>query len=253
MAGLAKTYEVPLIVMSESLEALEPLIKSINEAGVKDLVLYTGEKSLQAKIWDLTLMRRMALKKSFRPFGYPALAISASNDLFEEAAMAATFVSKYAGISILKNRASWEVLSVLTVRQNIYTDPQKPLQVQAKIYEIGKPNDKSPVAVTTNFSLTYYTVEAEVEASKKPSYLIACDTEGMSVLTAWAAEKFTAESIAKALNTSGLKEKVSHNNVIIPGYVSVLSGKLEEESGWKVIVGPREASGIPNFFRSLNE
>ena len=116
---------------------------------------------------------------------------------------------------------------------------------------MGKPTDKSPVLVTTNFSLTYYTVEAEVEASKKPAYIISCDSEGMSVLTAWAAEKFTAESITRALNKSGVKEKVSHNNIIIPGYVAVLSGKLEEESGWKVTVGPREASGIPAFLRSL--
>ncbi|HEC69051.1 MAG TPA: acetyl-CoA decarbonylase/synthase complex subunit gamma, partial [Candidatus Omnitrophica bacterium] len=112
-------------------------------------------------------------------------------------------------------------------------------------------DDKSPVLVTTNFSLTYFTVESEVEASKVPSYIITCNAEGLSVLTAWAAEKFTAESIAKTLKDTGIEEKVSHREVIIPGYVAVLSGKLEEESGWKVRVGPKEASGIPSYLKNL--
>ena len=153
----------------------------------------------------------------------------------------------------MKKRDPWHVLPILTVRQNIYTDPQKPLQVEPKVYEVGKVEDKSPVLVTTNFSLTYYTVEAEVESGKIPSYIVSCDSEGMSVLTAWAAEKFTAESIAATLLKFGVKDKVSHKNLIIPGYVSVLSGKLEEESGWKVIVGPREASGLPAFLRNLGQ
>lgn len=249
-AEIAKTHSVPLIAKAQNLEELEPLVKDINQAGVKDIVLYPGEKGFAAKIWDLTQIRRLALKKSFRPFGYPALAFAESRDPFEEASLAAAFISKYAGMCLIKNTLPWEVLSILTVRQNIYTDPQKPLQVEPRIYEVGRPDAKSPVLVTTNFSLTYYTVESEVEASKKPSYIIACDTEGMSVLTAWAAEKFTASSISKAIEDSGIKEKVSHKKVIIPGYVSVLSGSLEEESGWKVAVGPREASGIPSFLKN---
>ena len=121
------------------------------------------------------------------------------------------------------------------------------------MYEVGKVDAKSPILVTTNFSLTYYTVEAEVESSKVPSYIVSCDSEGMSVLTAWAAEKFTAESIAKTVSESGIKEKVGHNDLIIPGYVSVLSGRLEEASGWKVTVGPKEASGIPAFLKNLKK
>jgi len=251
MANLAREYKVPLIVKGDNLDTLEKNVKSINEKGIRDIVIYTGEKILSEKIWDLTIIRRIALKKSFRLFGYPAIAFASSDDLFEEASMANTLVAKYAGICILKHRLAWQVLSILTLRQNIYTDPQKPLQVEPKLYEIGKTNAQSPVLITTNFSLTYYTVEAEVEGSKKPAFIISCDTEGMSVLTAWAAEKFTAESIAKALKGSGVKEKVSHSSIIIPGYVSVLSGKLEDESGWKVIVGPREASGIPSFLRNI--
>jgi acetyl-CoA decarbonylase/synthase complex subunit gamma len=141
------------------------------------------------------------------------------------------------------------VFPLLVARQDIYQDPQKPVQVEPKVYEIGKVGKDSPVLVTTNFSITYFTVAGEVESSKVPSYIVCCDSEGMSVLTAWAAEKFTAEKISDMLKKCGIEGKLLHRNVIIPGYVSVLSGKLEEVSGWKVSVGPREASGIVGYLR----
>jgi acetyl-CoA decarbonylase/synthase complex subunit gamma len=166
------------------------------------------------------------------------------------AAESVTFLCKYAGIVVMPNSLPWQVLSVLTARQNIYTDPQKPLCVKAGIYQVGPVTQDSPVLVTTNFSLTYYTVEAEIEASKKPAYIIACDADGMSVLTAWAADKFTADTISKVLKSSGITDKVSHRTIVLPGYVAVLSAKLEEASGWKVVVGPREASSIPSFLRN---
>jgi len=253
MAKLSKTYKAPLAASAQSLEELEGLVKNLNTEGIEDIVLDTGDKELPEKLWDYTQIRRLALKKAFRPFGYPIIAFTKKEDAFQEASEASTYVAKYASIVVLKNRNPWAILPILTVRQNIYTDPQKPLQVEAKIYEIGNVEDKSPVLITTNFSLTYYTVESEVESSKVPSFIITCDAEGMSVLTAWAAEKFTAESIAKTLEKFGIKDKVKHKNVIIPGYVSVLSGKLEEESGWKVTVGPREASAIPTFLRNLSK
>jgi acetyl-CoA decarbonylase/synthase complex subunit gamma len=201
----------------------------------------------------LTQIRRLALKKTYRPLGYPAIAFTTSSDPYQEITEAASYIAKYAGIVIVKNVAPYEVLPLLTVRQNIYTDPQKPLQVEPKIYEVGQVSDKSPVLITTNFSLTYYTVEAEVEGSRIPCYIISSYSEGLSVLTAWAAEKFTADTITKSINKSGIKDKVSHQEIIIPGYVAVLSGKLEEESGWKVKVGPKEASGIPSFLKSLRQ
>ncbi len=139
----------------------------------------------------------------------------------------------------------------MTLRQNIYTDPQKPLQIEPKLYSIGQTSEKSPVLVTTNFSLTYYTVLGEVEASKIPSFILSVDTEGMSVLTAWAAEKFTPDKIADTLNKLSVKNSVAHNNLIIPGYVAVMSGDLQEQSGWRVIVGPKEAAGIPSFLKNL--
>ena len=251
MAKIAKENSLPLAVYAEDLDELTELSQKITAQGVENLILDSGSKNLAQKINDLTQIRRLALKKTFRPLGYPTIAITTSSDAYQEVTEAASYIAKYASIVIMKGVQTWQVLPLLTVRQNIYTDPQKPLQVEPKIYEIGQVTDKSPVMVTTNFSLTYYTVEAEVEGSRVPSYIISSYAEGLSVLTAWAAEKFTAETIAKTLNECGIKDKVSHKEVIIPGYVAVLSGKLEEESGWKVKVGPKEASGIPSFLKSL--
>ena len=162
---------------------------------------------------------------------------------------AVSYVAKYISLVIIKNIEKDFVFPLLVARQDIYTDPQKPVQVEPKIYGIGKVTKDSPILVTTNFSITYFTVAGEVEASKVPAYIICCDAEGMSVLTAWAAEKFTAEKIAQMLKTCGIEDKVPHRRVVIPGYVSVLSGKLEELSGWTVEVGPREASGLPAFLK----
>ena len=251
MAKVAGENSLPLVVRADSLDELAELSQKITAQGAEDLVLDSGSKDLSSKIGDLTQIRRLALKKGFRPLGYPTIAFTVSSDLYQELAEAASYIAKYAGIVIMKNVEAHQVLPLLTVRQNIYTDPQKPLQVEPKVYEIGQVSDKSPVLVTTNFSLSYYTVEAEVEGSRVPAYIISSYSEGLSVLTAWAAEKFTAETISKSINDSGIKEKVAHQEIIIPGYVSVLSGKLEEESGWKVRVGPKEASGIPSFLKSL--
>jgi acetyl-CoA decarbonylase/synthase complex subunit gamma len=252
VAKLAKENSLPLVVYGDTIDELAELTQKIVAVGVQDLVLDTGTKDAVKKISDLTYIRRMALKKTFRPLGYSTIAFTQDQDPQGEVCEAASYVAKYAGIVVTKGTEPWQVLPLLTTRSDIYTDPQKPVQVEPKIYEIGAVKKTSPVLVTTNFSITYYTVAGEVESSKVPSFIISCDAEGMSVLTAWAAEKFTAESIAKTLQTSGINDKVSHKNVIIPGYVAVLSGKLEDESKWKVMVGPREASGIPSYLRSLS-
>jgi len=248
---IAKEYKVPVVASSPDLDALSALTKELSAAGVAELILDTGKKPLAEKIWDFTQIRKQALKKSNRALGYPALAVVENNDPYEEALEAATYISKYAGIILMQSIDAASILSLLTLRQNIYTDPQKPLQIEPKLYPVGQVNDKSPVLVTTNFSLSYYTVLGEVEASKIPSYIVSVDTEGMSVLTAWAAEKFTPEKIADSLNKFGIKDAVSHNNLIIPGYVAVMSGDLEEQSGRKIIVGPKEAAGIPSFLKNL--
>ncbi|MEW6170835.1 MAG: acetyl-CoA decarbonylase/synthase complex subunit gamma [Candidatus Omnitrophota bacterium] len=251
LAKLALEFKVPLAVSAENLNDLAELASLINKLGMNDLVLDLDQKILSEKIFNLTQTRRQALKKNNRLFGYPTINIVEGSNSYENLMTASSLICKYSSIVLLKEIQPEYVLSLLTLRQNIFTDPQKPLQIEPNVYSIGQTTKDSPVLITTNFSLSYYTVLGEVEASKIPSYLISVDTEGMSVLTAWAAEKFTPEKISKSLEKFALRDKVKHNQLIIPGYVAIMSGDLEESSGWKVVVGPREAAGIPSFLKNL--
>jgi len=249
---LALTYKTPLLVCGANLEEIAALSMLCKKNGLEDIVLCLSEGSLAKRLWYFTQMRRLALKKKERAFGYPVLAMIKQDDLYLQTLEAGVYIAKYASIVLLEDIELWQALSLLTLRQNIYTDPQKPLQVEPKIYPVSQPDEKSLVLVTTNFSLTYYTVLGEVEASKVPAYLLSVDTEGMSVLTAWAAEKFNPEKITSTLETLKVKELVRDKRLVIPGYVAVMSGELEERSGWQVIVGPKEASGIPAFLKNLS-
>lgn len=251
LAKIAKEFSSPLAIKEENLEKLSELSQAIISEGASELILDSGDKPINKKIWDLTQIRRLALRKNYRPFGYPTIAIVRKRETYEQVIEACIYVLKYAGIVLLEGFSPFQILPLLTLRQNIYTDPQKPLQVEPKAYPIGQVSVNSPVLITTNFSLTYYTVLSELEASKVPSYLVSVDTEGMSVLTAWAAEKFTPEKISESLNKFEITGKVNHKQIVIPGYVAVMSGDLEEKSGFKVIVGPKEAAGIPSFLRNL--
>jgi acetyl-CoA decarbonylase/synthase, CODH/ACS complex subunit gamma len=252
LGELTKELGLSLVVTGQNIDQISQRTQELSALGVKDLILDTGTKPMADKIWDLTQIRRQALKKLNRSLGYPTLVIIDQTDPYQEAMEATAYIAKYAGIVLIKGVEAWEVLSILTLRQNIYTDPQKPLQIDPKLYVIGQVNRNSPVLVTTNFSLSYYTVLGEVESSKIPAYILSVDTQGMSVLTAWAAEKFNAEAITKSLTAFGVKETVGHNNLVIPGYVAMISGDLEDQSGFKIIVGPKEAAGIPAFLKNLN-
>ncbi len=252
MAEVAKSFNTPLVVSCENLDQLSELTQKIKALGVTDLVLDTGSKPISKKLYELTQIRRLAIKKNFRQLGFPTITFMESDDPFTEALEASTYVDKYSSIIILKSASAEYALPILATRQDIFTDPQKPTQVEPKLYEVGSVTKESPVLLTTNFSITYFTVQSEVESSRVPSYIISIDTEGMSVLTAWAAEKLTSDKIVEFLKANNLEEKVSHKKLIIPGYVSVLSGKLQDESGWEVVVGPKEASGLPTFLKSLN-
>jgi acetyl-CoA decarbonylase/synthase complex subunit gamma len=250
MAKLAKENSCPLAVAADGLEELASLTEKVKALGVEDLVVDSKAKGMVDALADLTHIRRLALRKTFRPLGYPAMAFTGSEDPLQEAAEANSYVAKYAGIVVMKNASPWVVLTVLTMRQNIYTDPQKPIQMEPKVYPVGNVTDSSPVLITTNFSLTYFSVEGEVEASRVPAYILSVDTEGQSVLTAYAAEKFTAEGVAATMKKFELDKLVSHRKAIIPGFVAVMSGALAEESGWEILVGPREASGIPTYLKT---
>jgi acetyl-CoA decarbonylase/synthase complex subunit gamma len=251
MANIAKANSCPLVACADGLEALSALTEKIKGLGVEDMVLDSGAKSAKEIIEHNTQIRRASLKKSFKPLGYPVINNVIRDDTILEASIASVAIAKYSSIVVLSNVEKWKNLALFTQRQNIYTDPQVPMQVEQKIYEIGEPAADAPFMITTNFSLTYFIVSGEVENSKVPSRLAVMDSEGLSVLTAWAAGKFTAAKIAAFIQESGIEGQISNKELILPGQVAILSGALEDKlEGWKITVGPREANAIPTFLKS---
>ncbi len=251
MADVAKKYKVSLGVSAKGLDALSALTEKIKGLGVDDMVIDPCANTAKEILEANTMIRRSALKKNFKPLGYPIITFANRDDSMLEAMIATLGVTKYSSIIVLKSIEKWKNLALFTLRQNIYTDPQVPMQVEQKIYKIGEPTPESPLAITTNFSLTYFIVSGEIENSKVPCRLAVMDCEGLSVLTAWAAGKFTASKIAQFIKDSGIENEVTRRELIIPGYVAILSGAIEEKlPGWKIIVGPREANGLPAFLRS---
>ena len=253
MVPLAKKHACPLVVREAgSLSALASLTEQVAKAGVADIVLDPGARSAAGNLAAFTQLRRLALRKNLRLVGYPLIGFPGEGaaSAAEEVAFAGQQIMKYGGFVVLDHFDPATMYALLTLRLNIYTDPQKPIQVKPEVYTFGEVTPSSPVLVTTNFSITYFSVAGEVEASGVPTYLLVSDSEGLSVLTAWAAGKFDAEKIAKTVKGSGIADKVSHRYIVLPGYVSTLSGEVEEElPGWKVLVGPREAVDISTYLR----
>ncbi len=247
MTELAKSKECPLAVKGEDLNSLAELVNKIVALGYKELVLDSGSRETSKVLADMTQIRRLAVRKKFRTFGYPTIAFTSKEDPQEELMQAGVYLSKYTSLLVLKTDKRELLLPLFSWRANLFTDPQKPAQVQPGLHAIGDANENSPVYCTTNFSLSFYLVEGEVSSTRIPSYILSVDTNGTSVLTAYADNRFTAESITAAIKSAGLEDKVSQKNIVIPGMVAVLKGALEEESGWDVTVGPREASGITKF------
>ena len=254
MAALAKKHACPLAIRAEGGDpaALAELSESVRGAGVDDLILDPGTATLPADLAAFTQLRRLALKRGARMLGFPILAVSAGASWQAELARTTQAICKYAGIVVIDHLEPGAIYALLTLRQNIYTDPQKPIQVEPKLYEIGVAGPDSPVLITTNFSLTYFSVSGEVEGAGVPAWLLVADSDGQSVLTGWAAGKFDAEKIAKTVKDSGIADKVSHRKLVIPGHVAGLSGEVEEElPGWQVMVGPRDAVDIPSYLRTV--
>jgi acetyl-CoA decarbonylase/synthase complex subunit gamma len=250
-ADLAKEYKAALGVVAGSLAETADLTEKIKAKGVEDLVIDPGGRDLGLGLATGTVARRLAIKKNFRPLGFPVITFPGDvSDPGLEAVHATQAITKYAGFIVLDHFNPAMIYPLLVLRQNIYTDPQKPIQVQPGIYEINAPKPEDPVLVTTNFSITYFSVANEVEGSGLPAWLLVTDAEGMSVLTAWAAGKFDAERIAKAVKGFNVAEKVSRKRVVLPGHVAVLSGELEGElPDWEIRVGPREAVDLPAFMK----
>ena len=255
MGNLAKAAGCPLAVKGDgSLDSVIALTEKLTAMGLKDLVIDTGTRNLKKAFEEQVVIRRAALKDRFRPLGFPTiiLANEIGDGLMEEALVVATFVAKYGAVMVMSDLQPHVIFPLLLERLNIYTDPQRPMTAEQGIYPINNPDENSPVLVTCNFSLTFFIVTGEIESSRVPSWLCVQDTEGLSVMTAWAAGKFSGESVGTFINKCGIKDKVKHKNLIIPGYSAGISGELEEELGkdWSISIGPREASQIPKFLKN---
>ena len=245
-----KQSPTPLGVKASSVEELATLTSRLKAEKIDDLVLDSGSKSLVEGIRDQTFIRRAAVKQNFRPLGYPTIAFpcSMTKDGLEELLIASAYVVKYASIVVLSDFDKYGLLPLVSQRLNIYTDPRMPLSVEEKYYEIGKPDENAPILITSNWALTYFIVSSEVEGSKVDSFLCVKDTEGLGVLTGWAAGKFTGDSIGPFIRKCGIEQRAKTRTLVIPGKVARIKGELEEAMpGWNIIVGPREASDIPGF------
>ncbi|MFC2062715.1 acetyl-CoA decarbonylase/synthase complex subunit gamma [Chloroflexota bacterium] len=253
VAELSKELSCPVAVRASGLEELGQLTTKLTEAGVKDIVIDSGSRTVRQAFEDQVIIRNSALMKKFRPLGFPTIVFPCemTADPMKEAVIASMFVAKYGGIIVLSDFRGESLFPLLVERMNIFTDPQRPLATTEGIYEINNPTDNSPVLITSNFSLTYFIVSGEIENSKVPSYLLVKDTEGLSVMTAWAAGKFVADAVAPFVKKCGIGDKLNHHKLIIPGYAAAESGGLEEElTGWEILIGPREGSHIPGYLKT---
>ena len=252
-AALAKDNNLPITVKADSVEGLIPLTEKLTEIGVKDIAIDPGSREIKQSHQDQVAIRRAALKDGNRALGFPTITFPCemASNLDMETLIASTFIAKYGGIVVLSDFAGESLFPLLLERLNIFTDPQRPMTVTEGIYEINNPNENSPVMVTTNFALTYFIVSGEVEGSRVPSWLLIKDSEGLSVMTAWAAGKFAGDDVGMFVKKSGIAEKVKHQELIIPGYAAAIAGDVEEElPGWTITVGPREAAHIPGFLKA---
>ncbi len=253
LGAMAKEQNLPLAVRADSVEGLVPLTEKLTEMGVKDIVLDPGSREIKQAHQDQVAIRRAALKDLNRSVAYPTITFPSemASNLDMETLIAGTFVAKYGGIVVLSDFAGESLFPLLLERLNIFTDPQRPMTVTEGIYEINNPDENSAVMVTTNFALTYFIVSGEIEGSRVPAWLLIKDSEGLSVMTAWAAGKFAGDEVGMFVKKSGIADKIKHQELIIPGYAAAIAGDVEEElPGWAITVGPREAAHIPGFLKA---
>jgi acetyl-CoA decarbonylase/synthase complex subunit gamma len=262
MAELALMYNCPLVASAPNdLNTLVSLAKTLMAYGVTDIVLDPGtfiNDGLPDTINNFTMLRRAATKGGEELAGLPLLGVpmvawvgkgDTADDLIKwrEAYVASMLVVRYADVLIMHGNDGWSLLPTTVLRQNIYTDPRKPVAVAPGLKVYGTPDENSPVLFTSNFALTYYTVASDIESNKLNAYLIVVETEGSAIDSGVAGRKLTAERVADAIKASGIESKVKHRKLIIPGKASRISGEIEELSGWKVMVGPRDSSEIPKY------
>ena len=252
MSALATEYGCPLAVKAGKVGEVAKLAAKLVAKGHKDIVLSTDNLSLAEQLRDQVMMRRLALENLYRPLGFPTIVFpcAMSDNAIDETIVAGTFISKYAGIEILSDLKGEVLFPLLLQRLNIYTDPQRPMTTEQGIYPVNNPDEKSPVLITSNFSLTYFIVSGEIESSRVPAWLLVLNTDGLSVLTAWAAGKFVGDIIGPFVKKCGIEEKSKLKKLIIPGAAAIISGDLEDElSDWEIAIGPREGAHIPAYLR----
>jgi acetyl-CoA decarbonylase/synthase complex subunit gamma len=262
MAELALMYSCPLVVSAPNdLGLLVSLAKTLLAYGVQDLVLDPGtflNEGLADTLNNFTMLRRAACKSGEELAGFPLMGVplvawvdrgETADEIvkWREAYLGAMLIVRYADVLVMHETDGWALLPNTVLRQNIYTDPRKPVAVEPGLKVFGTPDENSPVFFTTNFALTYYTVASDIENSKMNAYLVVVDTEGSAVDSGVAGRKLTAEKVSDAIKATGLEGKVKHRTLIIPGKASRISGEIEELSGWKVLVGPRDSSEIPKY------
>jgi acetyl-CoA decarbonylase/synthase complex subunit gamma len=261
MADLALEHGCPLVASSPlDLDGLKSLALTLNAYGVADIVLDPGTVPLQyigANMDTFTVLRWDAIYGEEEGLGYPMLGAAMAAwtapaedpvlNEWNEAQLSAALVTRFADMIVVHGISGWAILPQVFLRSNLYTDPRKPVSVEAGLKPIGNPTENSPVLLTTNFALTYYTVASDIEGAKVDSYLLVVDSEGMSVESAVAGRKMTAETVAQAITNSKVSEKVKHRSLIIPGRAARLSGEIQELSGWNVAVGPMDSSGIASY------
>jgi acetyl-CoA decarbonylase/synthase complex subunit gamma len=246
-----KANLTPVGLRGKSIEELVPLTTKLKDAGIEELVLDPGSKNLLGAIRDQTFIRKAALKQGFKPLGYPTIGFPCfmAKEGLKEMLVGSAFINKWAGIIVLSDFDRYSLLPLLVQRLNIYTDPRFPMAVEEKYYEVGEPDESSPVLVTSNWALTYFLVSSAVEATKVPAYVCVKDAEGLGVLTAWAAGKFSGDSVGTFIKKCGIEDKVKHRKIVIPGKVARIKGELEDALNleWEVTIGPRETTGIAAF------
>jgi len=263
MAELALMYNCPLVVSAPNdISLLRTLVKTLNAYGVEDLILDPGtftSSGLGDTINNFTMIRRAACIMGDELLGYPIMGTpivawtestnSQTVNAWKEAYVASMLVTRYADLLVMHGTEGWALLPLTVLRQNIYTDPRKPVAVEAGLRTIGTPDENSPVLMTSNFALTYYTVAQDIESSGTNAYLLVVDSEGTAIDSGVAGRKLTAETVSDAIKESNLDKKVKHRKLIIPGKAARISGEIEELSNWQVLVGTRDSSGIPKFLQ----
>ena len=253
MSELATAKGVALGVWAENISDLYDTVKALEAKGNKNLVLDVTGKTAKETLANAVLVRRTAIKDGDRTMGYPSivnLAKLTKGDARLETAYASMFTEKYASIIVMSGMTYAQALPLYGLRQNIYTDPQKPMKVEAKIYPLNGADENSPCVLTVDFALTYFLVSGELERSNAPVNLIITDASGMSVLTAWAAGKFSSSTVKKTFEELDIENKIKNRTLIIPGKVAVMKGEIQEKlPNWNVVVGTMEAVQIPKYMK----